>query len=320
MADRRQSRRSILKGIGAASTATALGGALPAAVASSPERNRTVLGNFEDDLDGWTTNGGNELHRVQREERPFAVSRGSYGLNVDVQDDPYPVIENKAAVKRADFVGNPYSLATVTPSRVGDTRSTLTFKFRLHYSATGRDQGAKGKAGNEKKGSGNNAGNDAGQSSGKKPVLVKESEEMVVRPHVQRTLTWDMSGIGRKKLANAKRLEIGWYPTDHPPERGPRGKGPGYEYRGHALFDDIHITDDIAAISAREIAGQWEDYEQSHGRYEETVITSSTAEKETGKFVFTDGTEIAFSFVDEAEDRSVFEIDGESYRLGRGWK
>jgi hypothetical protein len=85
------------------------------------------------------------------------------------------------------------------------------------------------------------------------------------------------------------------------------------------IFDAIHVTNNLSSLSAQEIAAQMDGYKQAHGQYEETIITSSTADTEAGKFVFGDGTQIAFSFIDVAENKSKFQLDGDTYRIGRGW-
>jgi hypothetical protein len=150
----------MLKGFGLTAVGLSVG---PIPVSAQTSSDTVVLGDFESGLDGWKTNGGNRLSRVSVEDRPAAVTSGEYALDVTVTGDPYPMIENKSRVKRADFVGHPYLVADVAPSQVSDTASEVTFQFRYHHNAAP----AKGGEGSSGK--------------GKKPALVEESEPVIVK-------------------------------------------------------------------------------------------------------------------------------------------
>lgn len=295
-------RRTVLTGVGSAGLVTALSGILPEPVTAQTNGKKTQLGSFESGLDGWRTNGGNDLSRISREERPFAIE-GGYGLQVTVQGDSYPMIENTKRVKDADFKTHPYLFATITPSQINDTESTITVAFRLHYSKNG--------------GSGSN-GQEAGDAQ--KSVLVEESDEIIVQPFVKRTITWDMSGIDKAKRANAKRLEIVWYPTDHPPDHGPRGRGSGFDYQGDVLFDDIHLGDSGTELSAKRMAEDFRDLQFEHGQYQETEVTSRDSDSELGQFIFSSGVTVKYSFEIVADEQYELTIGETTYRFGGGWE
>lgn len=283
--------------------ATTLGSLLPAQVEARPG-DVTLLGGFEDGRDGWTTNGGNRLTVVTDEDVPAGVTQGTNALKATVRGDPYPMIENEARVKRANFADRPYLLADVLGGQVSDTESDITFKFRYHHRATPAD----GKTGN---------GGEGGRQQ--KSVLVEESEEMTVSPVLPTQLHWDMSDLDDEALANPERLEIVWYPTDHPPNGGPRGRGGGFDYRGHVVFDNVRLTDSVDELSVSAIRTTVQNAKLEHGQLTETVVESRSESVEAGEFVFSDGTTLPYEFEQRGDDRFAYTIDGDTFKLGGGW-
>lgn len=282
--------------------ATSLSSILPAQV-QARSGNVTLLGGFEDDRDGWKTNGGNALTRVTSDEYAAGVTQGTRALKTEVRGDPHPAIENKSRVKRANFAERPYLVADVLAGQVSDTDSDLTFKFRYHHRGTPANGGT------------GNGGKDNRQQ---KSVLVEESAEMTVSPLLPTQLYWDMSHLADEALANPKRLEIAWYPTDHPPEGGSRGRGGGFDYRGHVVFDNVRLTDSGDEVSVAAIRSKVQSAKLDHGPLTETRVESRSDSLEVGRFVFADGATIPYEFEEVGEDEYLYTIDGETFEIGGG--
>lgn len=283
--------------------------AVLASLSSTPARaaaeNSTVLGDFESNLNGWTTNGGNRLSRIHRSERPGVVTQGENALNVSVNGDPFPMISNRKRVKGADFVQNPYLLADVSPGRIDDTDSSVSFRFRLHHSAGAKNDRGEGGDGN---------------GGSQKSALIEESETRTVRQASVSQLYWDMSDVDDRKLDTTKRLDVVWYPTDHEPKGGPNGRGAGFAYHGNVVFDNIRITDTVDDVASAQIASTMEELEFAHGPYVRTEVTSESDTLEEGEFVFSDETTEPYRFEILAEDKFLFTIAGTDVKLGGGWE
>lgn len=325
MADHRSStsRRSVLSGLLAGAALGVAGGSSAQATTGT---DATGLGDFESGLDGWKTNGGNRLSRIHRSDAELGVRSGSYGMEVTVNGDAHPMIENKTRVADADLVSNPYLACHVLATLVSDTDSDLTFQFRLHH------DGGDG-LGSTKRGRGKGRGNSderagtpgkrrdkerQGRQSNEKPVLVEESPEMRVQTLQPAELAWDMSDISTEKREKAKRLEITWYPTDHPPQRGARGNANGFEYTGGVVFDDIRVTDDPDVVSQATFRRHWRQLLFEHGRHVETRPQSRTETTEEGVLVFESGTELSYTFRLLEDGSSTLTIDGTTYEFEGG--
>ena len=270
--------------------------------------NLTLLGDFEDSLDGWKTNQGNDLVVVTEDEEPFAVTEGERALKVNATGDPYPMIENKQRVRDADFAENPYLLADVF---VGEARglSEVEFTLRFHYGEDGRGNGNRGGDRNRRW---------RGRGRQKKSVRVEETT-LTLPQLSDATLFWDMSEIDDVKLSNPRRLEIAWRLKDSPSPTGPRGRGPREGYQGDVYFSNVRLTDDVNSLSREGVALQLNKLRAQNGtyRYEADFRTD---EVEEGRFVFNNGNEIPVEFETVDGDRFVYSIDGESYRIGGGWR
>ncbi|EMA14663.1 hypothetical protein [Haloarcula amylolytica] len=75
---------------------------------ASTSDNKNQLGDFEDGLDRWKTNGGNELQQITEDDFPAGVVSGNHGLAVGVNGDSFPMIENKKRVKNAELEKHRY--------------------------------------------------------------------------------------------------------------------------------------------------------------------------------------------------------------------
>lgn len=268
--------------------------------------SKALIGGFEQGIDGWKTNGGNELTQVTDDEFVGAVTQGSKALAVEIDGDPFPMIENKKRVKQADFVGSPYLMADVL-AVVADTDSDVVFQFRYHHGGPPANAGG----GNANKG---------GKNRQKKSVEVIESPELRVPQYSQNRLYWDMSDVDEKILARPKRLEITWYPADHPPNGGPRGRGPAsFDYRGITLFDNVHLSDDPADIGSVGVKDKVTNLKLNHGFLVSLETDELADDVESGRFVFSDGAEVPYTFETLADDRFRYTIGGDAFKLGSGW-
>lgn len=306
------SRRSVLSGL-LAGLAVGTGGTAVASAGSSSEE--TALGTFESGFDGWGTNGGNELSRIDEDDAVLGIVDGSFGLEVTVNGDTHPMIENKERVKAVDFVSNPYLVCHVLPTLVSGTDSDLTFQFRLHYSNGNGGRGGRDKPNGKGEGKAKGKKGNDSHDSNQKPVLVEESPEMQVSTLQPVELAWDLSDISEAKRAAATRLEITWYPTEHPPQRGARGNANGFTYDGGVVFDGIRVTDVDGVVSQAAFRRNWIQLLYEHGRHVETAVESSTDNSETGTLVFGSGTELPYTFdiIDGGNAR--LSIDGDVYEF-----
>lgn len=270
----------------------------------------TLLGGFETDLNGWQTNGGNELVRVTDEQFSGAVTQGSRGLAVDTDGDPFPMIENKTRVRKADFVDAPYLAADVLPVVEG-IESDVIFQFRYHHGDTpaSTNGGKKNENGND----------DSNNGNGEKPVLVVESPKRRVRQFSGSRIYWDMTGIDEAKRAEPHRLELMWYPADHPPNHGPRGRGSGFDYKGITLIDHIHLSSDPSDIDGPALSNTLRDLRMKHGALVAVETETLTDDAETGQFVYTDGFEIAYAFRIVTPDKFIYTVGNDEFKLGSGW-
>lgn len=298
-------RRSVLKSAPAVSGFLLLGELATGRTAASEDASVVHLGEFSDGLDGWTTNGGNDLSRVSEEEMPAAVRAGTHALSVRIDGDRHPMIENEKKVKKANVAEHPYLLAHVF-GYAEDTSSDLMFKFRLHHTATPTDG----------RGNGNgNSGGNGGRGSGK-DVLVEESDEQTVSQINPSQIKWNLTDLDDEILETAKRLEITWYLKDQPAEGGPRGRNKGdFDYRGRLALDDIRLTDDVSGGEILASQEKTRDLHRKHGMIAERTFEKRGENMISGTFVFVDGTEVPVA-VEKVDEQVRYTIDGESFFLG----
>jgi len=74
----------------------------------------------------------------------------------------------------------------------------------------------------------------------------------------------------------------------------------------------------VNAYSREAIALQLNKLRAQDGTYRYEA-DSRTDQTEEGRFVFNNGEEVSVEFETVGEDRYVYTIDGESYKIGGGW-
>lgn len=288
-------RRGFLAGAGALAALSRV----PVASRAEPRGTVTRLGDFESGLDGWRTDGRNELARVNDDQFAGSVAHGNWALAVRTEGDSYPMIDNRRLARRADFKQSPYLQGTVVPV-IADAAGEVVFRFRFYHTSSpdGRDHGG------EQRGS---------------PTVIESPEIRV--PQLNRSrVYWDMSGLDDEALENPVGLGIAWYHADHPPRGGPRGTDRGrFDYQGYTLFDDIHLTDDPADIGTTAARDQLRNLRLTHGLLVSVETDELIETSESGRFLFTDGTGVPYSFEQVGSDRFVYVIGDEAFKLGGGW-
>lgn len=306
-------RRGLLKALGA----TSVWASFPkdfAGVASATESGETeLLGGFESGYDGWKTNGGNEFHLVDENSFAPGVTQGTQALGVHISGDPFPHVW-KTDVRNVDFRAHPYLVGSVIATTF-DNDANVVFKLRYYYGQTGGEKG--GEEDDEKSGKQQDGG-DSGPAG--KPNVV-ESPEIQVEQLTPSTLYWDMSELSDDTLDDPTRLEIAWYPADHPPETGANGRGSAssYDYRGGVVFDNIRVTSNPTEGAADAMKRTFDRLQSTHGPFEEAVTEQVEASEEHGYALFSDGTRISYTFEDRGDHKFVYTLDGDSFKLGGGW-
>lgn len=267
--------------------------------AATADDDGVSLGDFESGLDGWTTNGGNELSRLRDS---VGVASGEHCLRVDVEGDLYPEIENND-VRDADFLSNPY-LQLRAIAVAGGTDSDLTFRFRLHHAPTGTGKGAKG-------GPGSKGGPDAKRGN----PNVATSEPKTLPQLTAQRIQWDMSGLPDAVLESARRLEIAWYLDEHEPSGKQEGRAKGaFSYEGIVLFDDVRLTDSNPTSGVVGRGQKLRQLHRNHGRLDRREVDERGEGSQRGRLVFADGAEFAYSYADR-EGYVEYTLDGETFEL-----
>ncbi|MCT9097935.1 hypothetical protein [Haloarchaeobius sp. HME9146] len=306
----------MLRSLSAAGLTTAV-----SPVAAGSSGGEQTVWSFEDDLDGWQTNGSNSLVRVSNEEFSGIVT-GSHGLGVTTDGDPYPMIENKTRLSEVDLVESSYLSVDVLPIVFGSD-SDVVFQFVLH--ATPEETGENGRSRNgdsTEKGKNGSQGkrSDGSSDSAGRPRSVS-SPELRVEQYSASTLGWDLESYPTWVRRNATRLEIRWHPADYEPRGTPRGNGPATsDYDGFTVFDRVQVTDDVATVEQSQAANDLTRLRADRGRVTAVETSERTEDYEAGEFNFADGTTVPYEF--ERLDRSKYRltVDGTAYRLGGGWK
>lgn len=293
-------------------------GVTPSAVSGRETRNRATsdvddqewnaLGTFESSLDGWRTNGGNELERVTADEFPAGVVEGRHALATHVNGDTFPMIENSRRVADADFLSSSHLKAQVF-ARAEDTDSDVVFQFLLHHTQAGGDRGAVAARGRGR----------AGGSSVRESPNVERSDPITVPQYGPRTIEWDMTALPDQVLETANRLEIAWYLEEHEPVDGRRGRGRGaFEYEGITLFDDVRIVDAPSLSGPQRERNKRLDLHREHGKIVERLIEERAEDYERGILVYADETEVPFEEAILEDGRERVTIDGETFEYGGG--
>lgn len=304
-------RRSLLQytavagGLGMLPAETAANGHSKRAGRNRSSTDSVVLGDFEDGLDGWTTNGGNELEQITEDDVPVGVTSGAHALAVEINGDAFPVIENMQRVRRADFTKHPH-LGVHVVAVAESIDADLQLKFRLHHTAEG---------GNPP----NSDGSNSGGGSRSKDVNVAESEWKSVSQLRPQELQWDMSGLSTDVRETAKRLEIVWYLEGHKPDGGPRGRSTGkFDYEGFVVFDEIRLYESAPISETGQRHAKKRDLHREHGMIVERRINEWQDGFEDGTLIFVDGTEVPYSFEVVDENEFEYTVDGETFKIGGG--
>lgn len=315
-----------------------------------------MLGDFREGLDGWKSRGPHRETRVEAGQTSV-IETGEHGLQVPFTERRNARIWNQSRVRTADFAANRYLLARLTASVAG-TNSPLVFFARLYYpGAQGHDRGEGGGNGTgetEKGNNGNgNSKNHTGKGSGKgngknhgrnrsgknnknhdgdqgdngtngrngsgKPVV--ESYPIVVPQNTVHSLYWDLEEIPEKIRSSVRRLEIVWFPADHPPAESGSGRGRGQaEYAGTVLFDHLRLSDDNGEVTRKALRDKRNDLQRFHGSITDNEVLKSTDDMELGNLVFTDGEKIMYGvkYHDARDDSETvtYILDGERFALG----
>ncbi|MFC6734430.1 LamG-like jellyroll fold domain-containing protein [Haladaptatus sp. DYSN1] len=238
----------------------------------------TALGRFEHGLNGWTANSTNQCSRVNGAQQPACVSQGEYALKVSVNSDPEPSIETQQATYRADFVNYPCLLADVLPASVENSESAVTFRFRYHHTDPGG---------------------------------VEESPEMTVAQRLGGRIAWDLSGLSATKLASADKLELVWYPEDHPP-------GSGFDYSGVVYVDNVHLTDNPDDVAVTQMSRKRRALARTYGPCVDTIVQTQTDSLREGTFNHQDGTQVPYRAEILSDESCEVTIDGETFRFHGG--
>lgn len=233
----------------------------------------TELGMFESGLDSWSPTGSTQLSRADPSSASAAITQGTRALEVTVNGDSEPIIQNQARIQAADLENCPYLLADVLPVSVDGTTSPVTIRFRYHHT---------------------------------NPGGVEESHEMTVDQRYGGRICWDMSGLSTTKLANPDRLEIAWYPRDHPP-------GSGFNYSGQICIDNVRLTDDRNQVDQARYMRQHREHERAHGPMIDQKIQSQTDTTQDGVYEYHDGTQISYHVERLANGNIQETCDGETF-------
>ena len=296
-------RRDVVRATGATLAASLL----PASIASA-SGGTSVLGDFEESLEGWKTNGGNDLTRVSDETWARPVTSGSHALEVRSDGDPYPHVYNTERTSEGDFTSNRFLLADVTVGGFEDSASALDFTLWYQHAA--------GNGGGKKNGSPGGGPSGRGQSPN-----VEEFEPITVDQGVKTTLHWDLSGLSDDERRNPKRVGIGWHTHGTKPKKGPSGRGPGESLTGSVYLDNIRLSDSLTEYNRSAIEQHVLSLQDEHGSF--TVSLSSfdqAALVEESVLHFYDGTEVSTKFTAVGDGKFEYVIDGTAYRLGGGWE
>jgi hypothetical protein len=214
----------------------------------------TQLGVFENGYDGWSTTNSNSLSRVSYEQERAPVTQGENALEVTIDSDPEPTIQNESRIRGADLTGHPCLLADVLPTSVEGSDSAVTFRFRYHHT---------------------------------EPGGVEESHEMTVDQGYGGRICWDMDELSDTKLENPDRLEITWYPADHLP-------GSGFDYDGRVFVDNVRLTDDRNQVTRARCQMKQQELERAHGPMINQIIQSESDTTQEGVYQYEDGTEVSY--------------------------
>lgn len=124
-------------------------------------------------------------------------------------------------------------------------------------------------------------------------------------------LAWDLSELSQSKLESSDRIEISWYPTDHPPSSG-------FDYNGRVLVDNVRLTNALNELTEGAFFQKHRELELAYGVRTDQVIQSETDTTQDGVYKYYDGTEVSYQ-LKKLQDGDIEEtVDGDTFRWTRG--
>lgn len=308
----RTGRRTVLKSLAAASTLLSSGIA-----AGDGDGSSVSLGDFESGLNGWTTDGGVELSRVSSREYGGVVEHGDYALRVDPRGDAAPMITNQRRTQAVDLVKRPYLLANVVAEPASDEFRDLKFRFRLWHSRAGGHSEDSSKGGGNSGGSRGSRGNGGGGSGSNAPV--ETSDPLSVTPLLTETLYWDLSQFSETARRNATRLEVFWHRSGEQPTNGPRGRDRGTA-PGSVFLDRVRVVENPTRLSSNALDAHGRKLRLRHGPVTDLVLEETSADSESGHFVFSDGATVDVRVKRVGQGQFELTLGETTYKLGGGWE
>ncbi|QCJ46398.1 hypothetical protein [Haloprofundus sp. MHR1] len=231
----------------------------------------TALGRFESEMDGWETSNGNSISRVNGDIA--GVARDSHTLEVSVNGDSEPSIQNELRLQQVNCSNHPHVLAHVLPMSVEGSDSPVSFRFRYHHGDTGG---------------------------------VEESPEMIVDQGCSMQIAWDMSSVSDTALATPERIEIVWYPTDHPP-------ADGFAYNGTVYIDNVYMTAVKNDVTYARNVCKHQDLERAHGMRVDEIIDTQSSTVQTGRYKYSNAAEVTYR-IEKLGNGDIEEtVDGDTF-------
>ena len=248
------------------------------------------------------------MSRVSKTDAPASVTEGETALSVEIGSGGRPRIRKE--LRKVGLSEKPYLIADVvsatTPNRASFSgideeilRSEVVFEIRLRD-----EQGTV--IPTETFGFFGSLVDDffPRERRGTRTEATQMERPLLSDTHIY----WDMSSLDDGFLSTADVLEIEWYLEG--------GADSDNSLEGmRTYFDNIRMTSSESSISRVAIGVQQSRLRAEHGTYRyEALSRNGTVER--GKFVYSDGYEVEVRFEMVSEDRYVYTIGNESYRIG----
>nr|WP_233340448.1 hypothetical protein [Haloprofundus sp. MHR1] len=233
---------------------------------------KTVMGKFEADMNGWSPNGSSTLSRSDRSIESAPVTQRDYALKVNVNGDSEPSIQNRQRIYHSDLSNNTCLIADVLPASVENSDSPVTFRFRYHH------------------------------TNG-----IEKSNEITVDQGCGAQVAWDLDELSSSKLDSPERIELVWYPENHPPSSN-------FDYNGVVYVDNIRLTNNKTDVTHASCAHKTRALQRAHGACVEETVDAIDSSTQSGEFVYSDGTRVPYSGEILADGSVEMTIDGEAFR------
>ncbi len=280
-------RRTLLKGSGA------IAGASVVPIEVGAQTAEVVrIGDFEDGLDGWKTDGGVSIDRVSADERPRAVTHGNHALRVDAGGDPRPRLRKQL---RKQDLGDRHFLAfdvwTENAPDVDAVAEEVTFEVTLRY-----DRGASG------------GGRGRGGTGG--PPVVTRTE--TVPFGYGGPVVADLSDAADGALERPTRVELAI--GDGTSASKAAGRGPADPLGAVVFLDDVRFTGDPGTVTAARLSRQVSNLLADHGPFTYDG-ESFTGTAETGSLNFADGTVVPVRLAFVGDGTFTLDVGDETYEF-----